>query len=236
MSLPKEAARAAPHITTIGGTLDDAMAAELLRPLFNGADASGLLEQARHAFALVLKERGLVMGPAVLEPAILYSLSLMDRQIRFEVIRPGRPEGDDVDGPSHDGAQATPGAGAEHLPDEVLMQGCIRLLGRLACHRAPHECTVSVQVMLGKADASTYFAYHDEPIWWQIRESPATALLRRNEHADVLPGRWPEALATMSRFLANPDSEVLIKDAVYPDGRTFWQHLADRPAVMRGRR
>lgn len=224
MSLPKEAAHVAPHVTTIGGTLDESRAAELLRPLFNGADAGRLLADARDAFALVLHERGLVMGAPVLEPAILYSLSLMDRMTRFDVIRPGRP------------ASELDGEMLSEVADEVLMQGVIRLVGRLACHRAPHECSVSVQVMLGKADASTYFAYLDQPTWWQIRESRTTVLLRRTEHADVLPGRWPEALKEMSAFLVNPDSEALINDTVYPDGQTFWQHLASQPALAQAHR
>lgn len=232
MSLPKEAAHVAPLVTTIGGRLNDSMAAELLRPLFNGGEVCRRLEVARHAFALVLKEHGLVMGQTVLEPAILYSLSLMDRQIRFEVIRPGRPDDGDVESASPEGAYA----GAEPAPDEVIMQGCIRLVGRLACHRAPRECSVSVQVMLGKAVASTYFAYEERPIWWQIRESHASVLLRRGEHTDVLPGRWSLALDKMSAFLVNPDSEALINDAFEPDGRTFWQHVTDQTALARARR
>jgi len=200
MALPKDETHTTPYGLMVGGTLDEAMAADLLRPLFSDGEANALLEAARQRIALALEAAGLVMAPAVHEPTIIYSLSLMDRQVRFDVVQPGRP-------------------------DEVIMQGCVRLLGRLAFLRQPHECEVSLQVMLGEPEASTYFAYMSSPYHWLIRETTPAVVLRRGEHADVLPGRWPEALGTATVRLDYLDLAELVKEAVLPDGRTHWGHI-----------
>jgi hypothetical protein len=189
MTLPKEAVHRGPHVTTLGATRDEAMAAELLRPMFEGSQAGQLLEGARQMLEQALHARGLALGATVGEPVILYSLSLMDRQVRFEVVRAGQP-------------------------DEVVMQGCVRLVGRLSFCRVPHDCQISVQLMLGTADASTNFTYQWRPDGWHLLESAPVPVMRRGEHAEVLAGRWPDALEQMTRFIPLAGVASLCADAV----------------------
>ena len=206
MSLPREPAHLAPHVTTLGATRDESMAAELLRPLFDGKEAFTLLQAGQAAIEAALKARGLALGPAVLEPTIMYSLSLMDRQIRFEVVRPDEPE-------------------------ECLMQACVRLVGRLSFCRVPHDCQISVQLMLGKAEASTNFTYQTQPGGWQIRESVPVPVMRRGEHVEVLAGRWPGAVAQMNRFVPLAGVDSLCADAVRVYGRAWRDRLGHSGAL-----
>lgn len=205
MTLPKESPHLTPHGVTLGGTLDESMAAELLRPLFQGGEATALLVGVRERLAQVLAGRGLVLGPAVIEPAMVYSLSLMDRQLRFDILAAGAESGTEPEAESG----AEPGRAGR-----VVRQGVIRVLGRLACRRQPHECQVSVQLLVGRPDASTYFAYQDAPTGWQVAESARTVLLRQHEHAEALQHRWPEALAAMAQGLDETDIVALCDAAL----------------------